>query len=476
MIEHTLSGLNGEGRRTLPETTEKPGWLKPPPAARHAVQFYMEDAQIERAIARFAASALAAGDAVLIAATPEHRARVARLLLGEIPLSQARCVVYLDAATLLAECLIAGRPNQARFDEVIGNAVGRALTLAPRVAIYGELVALLSAEGKHDQALELERFWHDLLARAPASLLCGYDMQSFASMAHGDAFRYVCDAHNQVFPVEEPLGTDDEQRRRSTALLQHRLHALESEAEERERALVARNEELLAALGARDQFLMTAAHELKTPITSLRVYAQLLQRDAVNGKAIAADRLEVALQAIERQTGQIKLLVDRLLDIGQIDSGSLRLALAPGDLVALTRDALAQFERGATHQILLVAPDSLAVSVDPVRFEQVITILLANAVKFSPAGSTVTVEIAETDDGAAQLAVTDEGRGVSPEHRGLIFERFQQAHGRHYQAGLGLSLPIARRIVELHGGSIHVEPAPSGGARFVTRLPGAPRI
>jgi signal transduction histidine kinase len=165
-----------------------------------------------------------------------------------------------------------------------------------------------------------------------------------------------------------------------------------------------------------------------------------------------------------------------LLDIGQIDSGSLRLALAPGDLVALTRDALAQFERGATHQIVLDAPESLAVAVDPVRFEQVVTVLLANAVKFSPAGSTVTVEIAETDDGAAQLAVTDEGRGVSPEHRELIFERFQQAHGRHYQAGLGLSLPIARRIVELHGGSIHVEPAPSGGARFVTRLPGAPRI
>jgi signal transduction histidine kinase len=441
----------------------------PARAAAHVVQFYAADDQLERAIARFAADALAAGQAVLIAATPAHRAAVVRLLKRRSPPADLTRVVFLDATETLARCLVDGRPDRARFNEVISAAASEALALAPRVAIFGELVELLCAAGKHDQALELERFWHDLLARMPASLLCGYAIQSFGTCADGDAFQRVCDAHGRVYPVEDAEQNED-RRRRATALLQQRLRALETEAEERERALRARNDELTAALGAREQFLNIAAHELKTPITSLRVYAQLLQRDIRQRREVAPERLEAALQAIERQTGQLAQLVDRLLDIGRIEAGALQVERAPCDLVALVRHALCQFERAGSHRIAFDAPDALPVEVDPIRLEQVVTILLCNALRYSPAGSTVSVEIVPRP-GGVELAVADEGRGVPLELRESIFEPFHGGEERRHIAGLGLSLPIARRIIELHGGAIRVEPVPGGGSRFAVTLP-----
>lgn len=471
MIETYDAGLSGGSRWPVRTATSETGSGEPQSASNHSVQFYILDSQLERAIAHFAVAALADGEAVVIAATPQHRVAVTRLLASHAEPAQLRRVISIDAAGLLQSCLVDGQPDQDLFDQAIGDVVTRALTMAPRVAIYGELVALLSAEGNHDHALELEGFWHDLLARCPVSLLCGYDLRSFARRSDGAKLDRVCAAHDRVGPVEEPGDWYGRGRGHSTVQLQQRLLAMEREAEERERALVARNEELLAALSARDQFLMAAAHELKTPLTSLRVYAQLLQRDTAKQQPISPERLATACKAIERQSGQLNVLVDRLLDLGQIKAGSLRLSVTPSDLVAVVTAALAQFERSDTHRFLLTAPPTLPWAIDPVRLEQVVTILLANAVKFSPAGSRVELSVSSTPEGAVELSVSDEGRGVPAEHRKLIFERFHLAHDQQYHAGLGLSLPIARRIVELHSGSIHVESAPSGGARFVITLP-----
>jgi signal transduction histidine kinase len=109
--------------------------------------------------------------------------------------------------------------------------------------------------------------------------------------------------------------------------------------------------------------------------------------------------------------------------------------------------------------------------VDPLRFEQVVTNLLDNAVKFSPAGGTVTVGLGRLDDGSVQLTVTDQGIGIPADQREAVFERFYQAHGEGHLSGFGLGLHVAREIVGRHGGSIRAEQPAHRGARLVVTLP-----
>ncbi|HEY8884381.1 MAG TPA: ATP-binding protein, partial [Chloroflexota bacterium] len=109
--------------------------------------------------------------------------------------------------------------------------------------------------------------------------------------------------------------------------------------------------------------------------------------------------------------------------------------------------------------------------VDPIRFEQVITNLLNNAVKFSPKGGVVLVDLRRTEDNQARLSVTDQGIGIPAEERDLVFDRFQQANGVRHLSGLGLGLYITREIVELHHGSIWIEQPNHPGTRFVVTVP-----
>jgi signal transduction histidine kinase len=476
MIETFENGLAVGQRHLMSSASPELGRTPRTPSGNHTVQFYHDDSYLETSVANYSIAALKAGDAVVVLATPEHRSAIGRQVLDDAALASAASrLLLVDAQETLSKIMPGGVLERARFEEVIGGLLAHATMLAPHVSAYGELVALLALEGKHDQALELEQYWHALLSRHPIPLLCGYPMRSFAAIENAEALQLICDAHDRVYPAEQyPAEGSEDQRRRATTLLQQRSHALELEAEARARDLEQRNADLLAAMAARDQFLTAAAHELKTPITSLRVYAQLLQRDVEHDQAVSPDRLQVALQAIERQTGQLNQLVNRLLDLAQIESGTLRIELVEADLIAIVRTAMIQHERCGTHRFVLDAPERLVLPVDPIRFEQVLTILLGNAVKFSPFGSTVTVDVAGNPDGSVELGIDDEGSGVAFEQRELIFQRFQQAHKRHELAGLGLSLPIARRIVELHGGTIRAESARSSGARFVVTLPADP--
>jgi signal transduction histidine kinase len=120
------------------------------------------------------------------------------------------------------------------------------------------------------------------------------------------------------------------------------------------------------------------------------------------------------------------------------------------------------------------APATLPALVDSLRLEQVVTNLLDNAIKFSPAGGQIDVELSEPAPGMGRLAVTDHGIGIPPERRQHIFERFYQAHDGDHVAGLGLGLYISRQIVELHGGAIEPEFPPEGGCRFTIDLPTQP--
>lgn len=227
-----------------------------------------------------------------------------------------------------------------------------------------------------------------------------------------------------------------------------------------------------AAIAARDEFLSVAAHELKTPVTSLRGYAQLLLRQLNRGNEIPHDRLRGALASIDRQTWRLSALISQLLDTSRIHSGELTVQTSLTDIVGLVAE-LVEHARTLSdaHEIVVDVQHPLVAAIDGLRIEQVLTNLLENAIKFSPAGGLITIDARESEGEWLRIAVQDSGPGVPESERERIFERFYQLDNEGNASGMGLGLYISRQIVTLHGGTIAAEAPDTGGTRFVIRLP-----
>lgn len=224
------------------------------------------------------------------------------------------------------------------------------------------------------------------------------------------------------------------------------------------------------AVALRDEFLSVASHELRTPVTSM----QLAVQSALSiGEAAPPGFLRHALESAERQTRRLGRLVDALLDVSRIQAGRLELQREPMDLSELVREVAAlvaeDARRAGCALTVTTSQEPLVGRWDRPRLEQVVVNLLSNAIKYG-AGAPIEL-MASQQDGRAQLAVCDHGIGMAPSERGRIFERFERAVSSRHYGGLGLGLYIVRRIVDAHGGQIHVESAPSHGARFTVELP-----
>jgi PAS domain S-box-containing protein len=227
-----------------------------------------------------------------------------------------------------------------------------------------------------------------------------------------------------------------------------------------------------AEVRERDEFLSVASHELRTPVTALQLQLQLLRRVAErSGDAVPA-AVTARLDALERQTRRVSVLVSELLDLSRLRLGRLELRREPADLAEVAREVVAPFleDEASRGSILrLDAPRPVVGSFDRVRMEQVLTNLLANAVKFGQ-GKPIDVRV-EAADGLLRLSVADRGIGVASEDRERIFGRFERAVPAQHFAGLGLGLYIARQIVEAHGGSIRLDGAPGEGSTFTVEVP-----
>ncbi len=250
--------------------------------------------------------------------------------------------------------------------------------------------------------------------------------------------------------------------------VEERTAALElSTAREREARLAAE-----AAIQVRDEFLSVAAHELKTPVTGLRATAQILARKLRKGEVEGPPWLSGGLLTIDQQSDRLTRLIGQLLDVSRLDQDKLTAERAPTDLTELAERLVSAFRaRSNKHKLVLYADSGVVAEVDPVAIEQVLSNLLDNAIKYSPDGGQVDVEVRGDGDGRARLAVRDRGIGIPPEKRDAIFQRFFQAHADEHRSGLGLGLYISHRIVALHDGEIAAEFPPDGGTRFVVRLP-----
>lgn len=226
------------------------------------------------------------------------------------------------------------------------------------------------------------------------------------------------------------------------------------------------------AIRARDEFLAMAAHELKTPVTSLKGFAQLAVRLINKADNPDLSQIRQAMQVIDQQSDKLTNLMQSLLDVSRIESNRLAVDLKVGDVSSIVRDAVEKLAvTSGRHNILVQAPSSAPALVDSVRLEQVITNLIDNAIKFSPDDKPIEVDVLTPASDTVQLSVRDYGIGIPPEQQKMIFERFYQAHGNGSRGGMGLGLFICKHIVDIHGGTLRVESADGGGTRFSVTLP-----
>lgn len=218
----------------------------------------------------------------------------------------------------------------------------------------------------------------------------------------------------------------------------------------------------------KDEFIAVASHELKTPVTSLKTFAQALIRKADQR---GADEEEVEyLKSIERQTDRLTRLIKNILDVSRLESGELAMETRNINIGNLVRNIIERLRVTIdTHNIKVGSVRNIMLRIDPDRMEQVLNNLIMNASQHSQTGTTIQVDV-ERRGTELHILVKDEGGGVSIEQQTKIFERFYQAGGPR-SIGAGLGLYISQKIVHQHGGRLWVTSEPGRGSIFGVALP-----
>ena len=231
--------------------------------------------------------------------------------------------------------------------------------------------------------------------------------------------------------------------------------------------------EKLLLLEQREEFMAIASHELKTPVTSLKGYAQLLQARF----AKAGDERSAALLArMDAQLDKLIHLIGELLDVTSIEAGKLPWHNERFELDALAADIVEEVSQTTErHQIRMEGETRIPVYGDPERIGQVLTNLLTNAIKYSPQADRILVTLASEAE-SATVGVQDFGIGLAPEKQGQVFERFFRVSDPEHATfpGLGLGLFISAQIVKRHGGRMWVESRVGAGSTFFFTIPYAP--
>jgi signal transduction histidine kinase len=236
--------------------------------------------------------------------------------------------------------------------------------------------------------------------------------------------------------------------------------------------LLRMQKDLERAVRMRDDFMSMVSHELRNPLNTLFLQAQLRRRMAAGGKLPDLQAFDHQATRDEQQIRSMIRLLDDLLDVSRARTARLAISTGPMDLAAMVRrmvEGLAEQARSAGVQLELEAPDTLPLEGDEQRLEQVLTNLVTNALRY---GQSRPVQVrVGLEDGQAVLAVRDHGPGIAPQDQERIFEQFERADTARDVPGLGLGLYISRQIVGAHGGRLEVRSTAGEGAEFIARLP-----
>jgi PAS domain S-box-containing protein len=320
----------------------------------------------------------------------------------------------------------------------------------------------------------------ELLRMAPTDFMSGFDGDGFnevlAPLLEGSQPHILLEAK---FRQRGPQAIAIDVSLQLIRIGPDRIVAIARDITERKRTQMEREllyREAVDAIRARDDFLSVASHELRTPLSTLQLQIQMLLQpprrspQAVLTREQMKPKLEMAFKQIERLTR----LIEELMDVSRITAGRLRLQREHVDLAAVVRDVVGRLgeEASRTHSSVEVRGANEVVGTwDPIRVEQVVTNLLANAFKFG-GGKPIEITVEEQGD-IGRLVIVDHGIGIPPEAVERIFGRYEQVASSRSAGGLGLGLYIARQIIEAHGGTIRVESQPEAGSTFIVELPKA---
>jgi len=366
------------------------------------------------------------------------------ILTSQSPMERAQAAAFVDADRQGATWRRASAPV-AELESLLGRFIGRdrAQRMFRAHADRPDAVA--------DPTLvqRAERVLAGAIGSSSARLVVG-SIAKEEPLARDDIFRLL-DATSQALEYSRRLEVATSELTRANARLQE-LDRL------------------------KDEFLSMVSHELRTPLTSIRSFSEILHDNPAIPESQRREFLEIVIRESERLTR----LINDLLDLAKIESGNMEWRMASVDPAAILRaaaDATGQLFRAKGIVLSLdIAPGVAPIRADADRLTQVVINLLSNAVKFCPARTgRVRLSLVDAPD-AVLLRVTDNGPGVAPSLRSAIFDRFRQVGDpvTGKPAGTGLGLAICRTIAEHHGGTITIDGAAGGGARFTVRLPKQP--
>ncbi|AUN98936.1 hybrid sensor histidine kinase/response regulator [Bacteriovorax stolpii] len=232
-------------------------------------------------------------------------------------------------------------------------------------------------------------------------------------------------------------------------------------------------DQLSQALKWRDDFLSIASHELKTPITSLRLQNQLAMRnyEKMDMKAFTSEKLKKIFTNSGKQLDKLTHLIDDLLDATKIRAGTLTVEPIKANFATLMTEVLDRYsdQLAAMRSIKIDIQDPVMVYCDPFRAEQVVVNLLSNAFKYAP-GSNLEINLKQ-EGTSAILKIKDEGPGIPKEKLLSVFERFKRGSNSEHVSGLGLGLYIAKQIMDAHRGAIAIESNLGKGTMFIVSFP-----
>src|SRR5438132_1643693 len=426
-----------------PAVAEATPWgdsfLARPAAGDHIVQFYEDERFLFDAVAHFTGAGLAAGEPVLIVATKPHRMAFAQVLrhngcrIEEAVASGL--LTMLDAHEMLLRFMVGNEPEAERFYSVIGAVIqsSRQGRSRARVRVFGELVDLLWRGGNRAAAIRLEALWSGLARLHSFTLLYAYSMRNLYMPCGGQAL--------------------DEERIERAALEQ-------SLAEQK------KIDEL------REQLIGIVGHDLRSPLSSVVVGAELMLKRGMLHDADAKVTARIA-----RSAERMAKIISQLLDFTRSRlGGGMRIEPREVDLAEICAQVIAEVETVHPDRAVSFEADSDVRGVwDRERLAQVVSNLVGNAIAYGKADGAVSVVLRDEGD-SVTLSVHNEGPAIPAEVLPAIFDPFRRQARRtsRNSDGLGLGLFICRELVAAHGGEISAQSTDGAGTTFTVRLPRTP--